>query len=64
MEIRLRSGETIAPERFLARASAESRHCVFTTAENSTVSLVVVPWEAVERMTLRGLSEVPKDLAE
>jgi hypothetical protein len=65
IELRLRSGETIVPQQFLARASAESRHGVFTTAEaESKVSLVVVPWEAVDRMTVRGLSEVPKELAE
>jgi hypothetical protein len=65
IELRLRSGETIVPGQFLARASAEGRHGVFTTAEaNSTISLVVVPWEAVDRMAIRGLSEVPKGLAE
>jgi hypothetical protein len=65
VELRLRSGETIVPDRFLACASAESRHGVFTTLEaNATVSLVVVPWEAVDRMTVRGLSEVPKEFSE
>ncbi|MFZ1936297.1 MAG: hypothetical protein WCB27_02170 [Thermoguttaceae bacterium] len=64
IELRLRSGETIVPDQFLAHASGESGHGVFTTLEpNSTISLVVVPWEAVDRMTVRGLSEVPKELA-
>jgi DNA-directed RNA polymerase subunit RPC12/RpoP len=65
IELRLRSGETILPQQFLARASAENGHGVFTTAEaESKLSLVVVPWEAVDQMAIRGLSEVPKELAE
>jgi DNA-directed RNA polymerase subunit RPC12/RpoP len=65
IELRLRSGETIVPDQFLARPSGESRCGVFTVAEaNATVSLVVVPWEAVDRMTIRGLGEVPKELGE
>jgi hypothetical protein len=65
IELRLRSGETVVPDQFLARASGESRYGVFTVAEaNSTASLVVVPWETVDRMTIRGLGEVPKELGE
>ena len=53
------------PDQFLARASRESRQGVFTTVEaDATVSLVVVPWDAVDRMTIRGLKEVPKELGE
>jgi hypothetical protein len=65
VELRLRSGETIVPDRFLAKASREGRQGVFTTGEaDGTVSLIVVPWDAVDRMTVRGLKEVPKELAE
>ena len=65
VELRLRSGETIVPDQFLARASRESGQGVFTTIEaDATVSLVIVPWDAVDRMTIRGLKEVPKELAE
>ena len=64
VELRLRSGETIVPDQFLARASEESRQGIFTTVEpDKTISLVVVPWDAVDRMAIRGLSEVPKELA-
>ena len=43
----------------------KSRHGVFATVEaDATVSLIVIPWDAVDRMTIRGLSEVPKELAE
>lgn len=65
IELRLRSGEIVIPDRFLARAAEESGHAVFRIAEaNSTVSLLVIPWEAIDRIALRSLSEVPKDLAQ
>ncbi len=65
IEIRLRNGETIAPDRFLARASRENRQGMFTVVEaDGSVSLVVVPWDAVDRVTLRGLKEVPAELAD
>ena len=65
VELRLRSGETIVPQQFLAAASRKSRHGVFATVEaDATVSLIVIPWDAVDRMSIRGLSEVPKELAE
>jgi DNA-directed RNA polymerase subunit RPC12/RpoP len=65
VELRLRSGETITPDQFLAGASRESGHGVFATVEaDATVSLVIVPWDAVDRMTIRGLKEVPQELAE
>ena len=42
VELRLRSGETITPDQFLASASRESRQGIFTTIEaDATVSLVV-----------------------
>lgn len=65
IEIRLRNGETIAPDRFLARASRENRQGMFTVVEaDGSVSLIVVPWDAVDRVTLRGLKEVPAELAD
>ena len=65
VELRLRSGETITPDQFLAGASRKSGHGVFTTVEaDATVSLIVVPWGAVDRVTIRGLKEVPQELAE
>jgi len=65
VELRLRSGETFTPDRFLAKASRESRQGVFATSEpGATVSLVVVAWDAVERVTIRGLKELPKELAD
>ena len=63
VEFRLRNGETFTPDRFLAKASRENRQGVFATSEpDATVSLVAVPWDAVERVTIRGLKEVPKEL--
>lgn len=65
IELRLRSGEIVVPDQFLARAAEESGCAVFRISEaNSTISLFVVPWEAIDRVALRGLSEIPKELAE
>jgi DNA-directed RNA polymerase subunit RPC12/RpoP len=65
IETRLRSGEIIIPDQFLAKAANESGHAVFRIAEtNSTFSLLIIPWEAIDRISLRGLSEVPKELAQ
>jgi hypothetical protein len=65
VELRLRSGETFTPDQFLAKASRESRQAVFATTEaDATVTLVVVAWDAVERVTIRGLKEVPEELAD
>jgi hypothetical protein len=65
VELRLRSGETVTPDQFLAKASREGRQGVFATSEpDATVSLVVVPWDAVERVTIGGLKELPKELAD
>jgi hypothetical protein len=63
IEIRLRSGENFAPERFLAKASRENGQGVFATNEpDATVTLVVIPWHAVDRIAIRGLKELPKEL--
>ena len=65
VELRLRNGETFSPDRFLVRASRESRQGVFATVEaDATLSLIVVPWDAVDQITIRGLKEVPKELAD
>jgi hypothetical protein len=65
VEIRLRSGETFTPDRFLAKASQQNHQGIFAINQpDATVSLVVVPWDAVERVTVRGLKELPKDLAD
>lgn len=60
----LRGGETIIPHDFLKKVSEQSRQGVFTTKEaDGTISLTAVAWEGVIRVTVRGLKEVPKELA-
>ncbi len=64
IEIRLRSGETIVPDQFLAHAARESGHGVFAIRQSdSTTSLVVVPWPAVDRISIGGLNELPEQWA-
>ena len=64
VELRLRDGEIIIPDQFLEKLSQPS-HGVFAVKEaDGSTSLVAVAWESVGRATLRGLSEVPGELAD
>ena len=63
VELRLRDGETVLPHQFLKRLSQQSRQGVFAVQEaDGTTSLVAVAWEAVARVSVRGLSELPHEL--
>jgi len=65
VEVGLRSGETFAPDRFLAKTSRESNQGVFATEKaDGSVSLTIVSWSAVERVYIRGLRKLPAELAE
>jgi DNA-directed RNA polymerase subunit RPC12/RpoP len=65
LKLRLRDGETIIPHEFLRKLSLQTRQGVFTMKDaDGTTSLVVVAWDAVARVTIRGLKELPKELAE
>ena len=65
VELRLRDGETIAPEQFLKKISQKSRQGVFAVREeNGSLSLTVVAWDIVVRVTLRELHELPQGLVE
>ena len=65
VELHLRDGEVVVPDQFLKKLSDQSHHGVFAVKEaDGSVSLVVVAWDAIARATLRGLSELPKELAE
>jgi hypothetical protein len=65
IELRLRDGETIVPDQFLEKQSKQNHQGVFAVKEsNGSLSLVTVAWDAIARATLRGLSELPKELAE
>ena len=65
IELRLRDGETVVPHEFLKKLSQQNHQGVFAVKEaDGRLSLVVVAWDAVATATLRGLSELPKGLAE
>ncbi|MCE5303497.1 MAG: hypothetical protein LLF97_10365 [Planctomycetaceae bacterium] len=65
IEIRLRDGEAVVPYQFLKKLSQQSRQGVFTVQEpDGSTAVVVVAWHAVARVTVRGLGELPKELAD
>jgi hypothetical protein len=65
IELRLRDGEILLPEQYLKTISHKNHQGVFAVREeNGSLSLAVVAWDTVARATLRGLSELPKGLAE
>ncbi len=62
IELRMHNGDILIPAQFIERMSQPS-HGVFAVKEaDGSTSLVVAAWESVERATLRGLSQLPKDL--
>jgi hypothetical protein len=64
VELRLRDGETILPDLFLKSASQQSRQAVFAVKDaDGRLSIVVAAWQSVARVTVRGLTELPKELA-
>ena len=65
VELRLRDGATVVPHEFLKKLSEQTHQGVFAVKEaEGRLSLVAVAWDAVATATLRGLSELPKGLAE
>jgi len=65
VELRLHDGETIVPDQFLKKLSQESRQAVFAVKDtDGCLSIVVTAWDAVARATVRGLTGLPKELAD
>ncbi len=65
VELRLRDGETIVPEKFLEKASRENRCGMFVVERpGETRSLMVVAWDDVARATIRGMKELPPEFNE
>jgi hypothetical protein len=65
MEIRLRNGETILPDKFLKKASQQSRQGVFTVKDaGGNSAITVIAWDTVDRVTLSGLVELPQEFGE
>lgn len=65
IKIYLRNGESLVPHEFLKQSSEQSRQGLFTSKEpDGTITLTAVAWDAVVRVTIRGLKELPKELAD
>lgn len=62
VELRLRDGEAIVPDQFLKRPSQHSQGVFAVKEADGSLSLVAVSWDSVNRVTVRGLSEVPKEM--
>ncbi len=65
IKLYLRNGESIVPHDFLKRLSQQTHQGLFTAKESDgTISLTAIAWDAVVRVTVRGLKELPKGLAD
>jgi len=64
VELHLAGGETLRPDRFAPALSRES-HGVFAVKEsNGTHTLAVVAWDAIVRVLVRGLGELPREMCD
>ena len=64
VELHLSDGETLVPERF-AKALSQQNHGVFAVKEpGGTHSLTVVAWESIVRVLVRGVKQLPEEMAE
>ena len=65
IKLYLRDGETLVPHDFLKKLSQQTRQALFTSKESDgTITLTAVAWDAVVRVSVRGLKELPKGLAD
>ncbi|MEN6457409.1 MAG: hypothetical protein ABFC63_00610 [Thermoguttaceae bacterium] len=65
VELLLRDGEIVRPERFFKRLSRENRHAVVAVKEaDDSLSIIAVAWDNVRRVSLRGLHELPNALGD
>ncbi|MEN6449631.1 MAG: hypothetical protein ABFC96_03985 [Thermoguttaceae bacterium] len=57
--------QPVVPELFLKRLSQESHLAVFAVKEaDGRWSIVATPWQQIVRATIRGIQELPKELAD
>jgi hypothetical protein len=62
VELHLAGGETLRPDRF-APALSQHSHGVFAVKESDgTHTLAVVAWDAIVRVLVRGLGELPREM--
>jgi len=64
VELRLVGGETLRPDRFAPALSRHS-HGVFAVRESDgTHTLTVVAWDAIARVLVRGLAQLPQEMGD
>ena len=64
VEIRLRNGDSVVPHQFLKKLVRQEAG-VFTVREaDGTLTLTAVAWEAIAQVAIRGLKDLPEELAE
>ena len=64
VEVRLCNGDSVVPHQFLKKLFRQEAG-VFTVKEaDGTLTLTAVAWDAVAQVAIRGLKELPKELAE
>jgi hypothetical protein len=64
VDIHLCDGTKLSPERFLRNASGPG-YAVFVSREpDGTMTLMAVAWEAITRVVVGGLNELPSSLAD
>jgi hypothetical protein len=61
IEVQLRSGATITPHHY-AHDSSQQGYAIFAVKEpHGAYTLSVVAWDQIERITVRGMSELPPE---
>jgi DNA-directed RNA polymerase subunit RPC12/RpoP len=62
VEVHLRDGTKLSPERFLRKLSGPA-YAVFVSREaDSSMTVAAVPWDAITRVLIGGLKELPPSL--
>jgi hypothetical protein len=64
LEIHLRDGTRLSPERFLKNASTSAYAVLVSREPDGTMTVSAVAWEAITRVVLGGLGELPPALAD
>ena len=63
LELRLHDGAVLVAEAFSAELSQHEYGVFAVRGDNEAVSVVVIPWDQITRVTLPGLSSLPADLS-
>jgi hypothetical protein len=60
IEIQMRDGEVIVVDQFMAALSQQSHGVFCFQAADNSYTLMAVAWETIDRILVRGLTEMPK----